>query len=58
MKTDYRKPMTPEEITALRDEDIDFSDIPPLGENFWKSARIVWPDRSKKQSSNARDQDA
>ncbi len=57
MKTNYSKPMTPEEIAALKDKDIDFSDIPPLGEDFWKSAHIVWPDRPTKQKSNARDQD-
>ena len=58
MKTNHGKPITPEEIAALKDEDIDFSDIPPLGEDFWKSARIVWPDRPTKQKRNARDQDA
>ena len=25
-------------LDALKDEDIDFSDIPPLGEDFWKNA--------------------
>ena len=57
MKTHYSKPMTPEEIAALRDEDIDFSDIPPLGEDFWKNARIVWPDRPKKQITMRLDAD-
>lgn len=37
-------PLTPEQEARLKalaertDEDIDFSDIPPLGEEFWKNA--------------------
>ena len=49
MKKRYSEPMTPEEIAALKDEDIDFSDIQPLDETFWKNARVVWPDQPKKQ---------
>jgi hypothetical protein len=26
-------------IGAIRDEDIDFSDIPPLSDEFWKNAK-------------------
>jgi uncharacterized protein (DUF4415 family) len=31
-------------LRALRDADIDFSDIPKLGKSFWKSARLVMPE--------------
>jgi uncharacterized protein (DUF4415 family) len=32
------------QLRALRDTDIDFSDIPKLGKSFWKSARLVMPE--------------
>jgi uncharacterized protein (DUF4415 family) len=44
MKKPYYPKLTPEleaeakRIAAMPDEDIDFSDIPPLGEDFWKNA--------------------
>ena len=28
-----------ERIEAIREEDIDFSDIPPLSDEFWKNAK-------------------
>lgn len=31
-------------LLALRDEDIDYSDIPELDEEFWATARPVTPD--------------
>lgn len=40
----YRKPLTPDEIAALDDEDIDFSDIPELDREFWDNATLVDPD--------------
>lgn len=30
-------------LDAMCDEDIDYSDIPPLGEEFWKNAKLLWP---------------
>ncbi len=38
-------PLTPEQIAATKDEDIDFSDIPELDETLWRQARLVEPDR-------------
>jgi uncharacterized protein (DUF4415 family) len=32
------------QLRALRDTDIDFSDIPKLGKSFWKAARLVMPE--------------
>ena len=37
-------PLTPEQIAAVEDESIDFSDVPELDEDFWKRAELVGPD--------------
>ena len=42
--TRHDKPLTSKQIAATRDEDIDFSDIPELDENFWRNAKLVEPD--------------
>lgn len=44
MKPPYSRPLTQEELLALKDEDIDFSDIPELDEEFFKNALLVHPD--------------
>ncbi len=31
-------------LRAMRDADIDFSDVPKLGKSFWKTARLVLPE--------------
>ena len=36
--TDFKR------LRAMRDADIDFSDIPKLGKSFWKTARLVMPE--------------
>ena len=40
----YDRPLTPAQIAATKDEDIDFSDIPELDETFWREAKLVKPD--------------
>ena len=40
----YDKPLTPAQIAATKDEDIDFSDIPELDETFWREAKLIKPD--------------
>ena len=40
----YDKPLTPDQIDAVEDKDIDFSDIPELDEEFWSRAELVEPD--------------
>lgn len=40
-RTDWKR------LDAMRDEDIDYSDIPPLTEEFFRNARLVMP-RPKK----------
>ena len=48
MKKRYEKELSAKELAALPDEAIDTSDIPELGEAFWKRARVVMPDERKK----------
>ena len=36
-KTDFRR------LREMRDEDIDYSDIPKLGESFWRTAKLTMP---------------
>ena len=43
----HDRPLTPKEIGEVKDEDIDFSDIPELGDEFWKNAKVVEPDRTE-----------
>ncbi len=44
---EYKKELDPSEINAIKDEDIDFSDIPELDETFWANAKLVEPDRTE-----------
>ena len=43
----YDRPLTPEQIAARKDEEIDFSDIPELDEAFWKRAKLSEPDHTE-----------
>ena len=36
--TDFKR------LRAMRDADIDFSEIPKLGKSFWKTARVTMPE--------------
>lgn len=57
MKRRYDTALSPDEITALEDKDIDTEDIPPLDEAFWNNARVVWPRGAKKQITMRLDAD-
>jgi len=46
MKKKYEKPLTLKQMAALRDDQIDTSDIPELDEEFWKNAKVT-PPRTK-----------
>ena len=35
------------QLKAIRDEDIDFSDLPELDKKFWKNARLAVPPGKK-----------
>jgi uncharacterized protein (DUF4415 family) len=39
-KPRYSRPLTIEELAALPDETIDYSDIPELGPEFWANATV------------------
>ena len=50
MTKKYEKELVSKELAALPDSAIDATDIPELGANFWKNARVVMPeDRGKTQ---------
>lgn len=40
----YDKPLTPGQIEALEDKNIDFSDIPELDKTFRQHAELIEPD--------------
>lgn len=44
MKKRYDKELSIEELAAMPDDQIDYSDIPELDETFWKNARLVAPE--------------
>jgi uncharacterized protein (DUF4415 family) len=48
----YEKALSAEELAALPDSEIDTSDIPERGNDFWQNARLVLPD--KRQSVTLR----
>lgn len=47
MNKRYDRPMTLDELAAVTDAEIDFSDIPELDETFWTNAMRVEPDRTQ-----------
>ena len=36
------------EIASIRDEDIDYSDIPELDDNFWANAKLKMPENKSR----------
>jgi uncharacterized protein (DUF4415 family) len=46
MRKRYDKELSVAELAAMKDEDIDYSDIPELDDEFWKSARVANPGRT------------
>ena len=40
----YDKPLTPGQIEAVEDKNIDFSDIPELDKTFWQRTELIEPD--------------
>ena len=43
----HDKPLTLRQIAAAKDQDIDFSDIPELDDDFWRNAELIEPDRTE-----------
>lgn len=48
LRVDVRRevPLTPEQTATVKDQSIDFSDIPELDEEFWDRSEVVKPDRT------------
>ena len=48
LRVDARRevPLTPEQPAAVKDQSIDFSDIPELDEEFQDRSEVVKPDRT------------
>ena len=46
MSRRYDRPLTPKPIATVKDDSIDFSDIPELDQEFWEQAQLVEPDRT------------
>ena len=46
MKQRYNRPLTPEELAQIPDEDIDTRDIPERDAVFWATAKVT-PPRNK-----------
>ena len=44
MTKKYEKELSLEELAALPDEKINYSDIPELDERFWANAKLVEPE--------------
>lgn len=49
MKKPYERALTPEELAMVPEEDIDLSDIPELGDEFFRNARLLAPGERKRQ---------
>jgi uncharacterized protein (DUF4415 family) len=47
MKKRYKKELAIEALAVVKDEDIDYSDIPRLDERFWKNAKLVEPENTQ-----------
>ena len=54
MKKRYKKELAAEELAALPDTEIDTSDIPELGEAFWRNARVVMPEDRRRVQVTAK----
>ncbi len=44
----YDRPLSLQDIAAVDDKDIDFSDIPELDASFWREAQRVEPDTTER----------
>ena len=50
----HEKPLSPEQLRALKDEDLDFSDIPETDEAFWRSAELAGGGRVRRAALRLR----
>lgn len=54
MSNGFSRALTTQELLALRDEDIDLSELPELDEAFFRNARVVMPERREKTQVTAK----
>ena len=54
MKRPYGRELTTEEPLRLKDEDIDYSDIPELNDGFWAKAHVILHERRNKTQITAK----
>ncbi len=50
----HDRPLTPAEIAAVKDESIDFSDVPEMDDAFWRQANLIEPDRTEPITRHAK----
>lgn len=50
----YESPLTVDEVAAVGDKDIEFSDIPELDDDFWHDAELIEPDTDEQISMRNR----
>lgn len=50
----HDRPLTPAEIAAVKDESIDFSDVPEMDDAFWRQANLIEPDRTEPITQHAK----
>ena len=53
----HDRELTADEMAKLKAEDIDFSDIPELGDAFWAKAKLVMPEPEGTQQGHAAHQE-
>lgn len=54
LKPPFARELTTQELAALKDEDIDFSDIPEITEEMWKNAVPMRPEDWQKRQLTLR----
>ena len=47
MSKRYDKELSIKELAQVPDDQIDYSDIPPLDETFWQTAELIEPDSTQ-----------
>lgn len=57
MKKPYERALTPEELATVPDEDIDYGEIPELGDRFFENARLLAPGHRKRMMTLRIDED-
>ncbi len=54
LKPPFARELTTRELAELKDEDIDFSDIPEITDEMWENAVIMRPEDWKKRQLTLR----